>query len=117
GSGNCDTSDTTGEQIFVDALDVLNRHWPGPEHKEECDSSGDASTNLRYCSEAGVNTYEDLVAEALGPPGAYDLSKPFPPSRTDLIAALNEFANAATYLSTVYVQRGPNGGQPWTGAQ
>jgi hypothetical protein len=104
GSGDlvCDVADTSGEQLFVDLLDILNRHWPGKEHGAECNGSGNAATNKRYCSGAGVNTYEPLLADSFD---------------GDLIPALHEFAKAASQLSTITVARGPNKGQTWTGAE
>ncbi|HVY48575.1 MAG TPA: hypothetical protein VHB21_21950, partial [Minicystis sp.] len=98
----CDQTDTSGEQIFVDALDIMWRHWPGPEHGAECNTSGNAQNNARYCSEAGVNKYEPILADAM---------------ETDLIPALHEFAVAATELSNIKVARGPHAGEVWTGAE
>lgn len=95
---SCDTKDYSGEKLLVDILEIFNRHWPGKEHGAECQKSGDPK---RYCSEAGVNTYEPLAAEAF---------------RTDIIPALHEFAKVATKLSKVTIQRGPKKGAVLTGA-
>ncbi len=99
---SCDTTDLSGEQIFTDALDILWRHWPGTEHGSECEKVGNAQTNMNYCSEAGANKYEPILAEAMS---------------TDIIPALNEFAVAATQLSSITVARGSHKGEVWTGAQ
>jgi len=99
---SCDTSDTSGEQMFVDLVDVMNRHWPGKEHGDECDSSGDAQSNPKYCSEAGVSSYEPILAEAFV---------------SDIVPALVEFSKVASEVSAVTVRRGANAGQVWTGAE
>jgi hypothetical protein len=99
---SCDVNDTRGEQIFIDIVDTLSRHWPGKEHGEECDSTGDAASNARYCSEAGVNTYEPILADAF---------------KSDLIPALVEFSKVATEVSAITVKRGDSAGQVWTGGE
>jgi hypothetical protein len=91
-----------GEQLFVSVVDILNRHWPGKEHGPECSKTGTAQTNGQYCSEAGVNTYEPILAETF---------------KGDMIPALHEFAKVAVEASKVVVKRGPAAGQTWTGAQ
>jgi hypothetical protein len=98
---SCDTTDHSGEQIFVDIVNVLNRHWPGKDHGKECSKTGNAATNKEYCSEAGINTYEPILADAF---------------RTDLIPALHEFAKVATEISKITIKRGPNAGQTVSGA-
>jgi hypothetical protein len=87
-----------GEQVFGDLIEVLNRHWPAPDHGPECSKTD----KTIYCSEAGVNHYEPILSEAFV---------------SDIIPALHEFAKVATQLSKITVQRGPNKGQTWTGAQ
>lgn len=99
---NCNQTDYTGEQIFVDLVDSLHRHWSGKEHGPECSPSGDATSNPAYCSEAGVNTYEPILADDF---------------RTDIIPALHAFAKVAVELSKITVQRGPTAGQTLTGAE
>lgn len=99
---SCDLDDMTGEQIFIDIVDALNRHWPGKDHGDECDNSGDAATNSRYCSEAGVNTYEPILVDAF---------------KSDLIPALVEFSKIATEVSAITVKRGENAGQVWSGGE
>jgi hypothetical protein len=96
---SCDTKDYGGEKLLVEILEIFNRHWPGKEHGAECQKSGDPK---KYCSEAGVNTYERIAAESF---------------RTDIIPALHEFAKVATTLSKVTVKRGPKKGQVLTGAE
>ena len=98
---SCDTTDTSGEQIFVNIVNILNRHWPGKDHGKECSKSGTAATNKEYCSEAGINTYESLLADSF---------------RTDLVPALHNFAKVATEISKITVKRGPNAGQTVSGA-
>jgi hypothetical protein len=95
---SCDLADTSGEQIFGSLVSVLNRHWPGPDYGAECSKTSKDT----YCSEAGVNRYEPLLADAFV---------------ADIVPALHEFAQVATQLSKITVQRGPNAGQTWTGAQ
>lgn len=96
----CDTTSFVGEQILVDLLDEPHYHWPGKDHGPECDPSGSKDTNPKYCSEAGVNRYEPILADAL---------------RTDLIPALHDFALAARDLSKITVARGPHAGETWSG--
>ncbi|HSN97124.1 MAG TPA: hypothetical protein VLS89_02465 [Candidatus Nanopelagicales bacterium] len=91
-----------GEAMFADLVRILNRHWSGPDHGPECEKVGPPATNLRYCSEAGVYTYEPLAADAL---------------ETDLIPAVVELSRTVSELSAITVQRGPNAGQVWTGAE
>ncbi|MFO0762953.1 MAG: hypothetical protein U0359_41340 [Byssovorax sp.] len=98
----CDTDNMKGELLFIEVIDILNRHWPGKDHGAECSADGSAKTNKKYCSEAGVNRYEPIMIEAF---------------RTDIIPALHEFAKVARDLSKVTVKRGPKAGQVWTGAE
>lgn len=98
---SCDTTNVSGEQIFVDIVNVLNRHWPGKDHGKECSKTGTAKTNKEYCSEAGINTYESLLADAF---------------RTDIIPALHELAKVATQISKITIKRGPSAGQTMSGA-
>lgn len=98
---SCDKADSSGEQIFVDIVNVLNRHWPGKDHGKECSKKGTAKDNKEYCSEAGANTYEPILAEAF---------------RTDLIPALHEFSKVAAEISKITIKRGPKAGQTLTGA-
>ena len=98
---SCDKTDLSGEQIFVDIVNVLNRHWPGKDHGKECSNTGTAKTNKEYCSQAGINTYEPILADAF---------------RTDLIPALHEFAKVATEISKITIKRGPSAGQTVSGA-
>ena len=95
----CDLADLSGEQLFMDLSTILNRHWPGPDHGAECQSTIRAMPI--YCDGAGVNRYEPILADAFA---------------SDLIPALNEFAVVAHDLSKITVQRGPHLGQTWTGA-
>jgi len=94
--------DDCGEVMFADIVRVLNRHWPGPEHGPECSKTGAPLTNPAYCSEAGVNTYEPLAADAV---------------ETDLIPALVEFSRVVSEVATITVQRGPSAGEVWTAAE
>jgi hypothetical protein len=98
----CDLADLSGEQIFVDLINVLNRHWPGKDHGKECQKTGTAATNKEYCSEAGINTYEPILVDSF---------------RTDLIPALHAFAKVATELSTITIKRGPDAGKTVSSAQ
>lgn len=99
---SCDTSDLSGEQMFVDLIDVMNRHWPGKDHGDECNAMGDAASNPKYCSEAGVNSYEPILAEAFV---------------SDIVPALVEFSKVATEVSAITVKRGASAGQIWTGGE
>ncbi|MDC0741123.1 hypothetical protein [Polyangium mundeleinium] len=90
-----------GEVMLLDLIEILKRHWPGPDHGAECDSSGDAKTNPLYCSGAGVNTYEPILADAF---------------MTDIVPALHEFSKAMRDVSKITVARGPNAGKVLTGA-
>lgn len=91
-----------GEEMLLDLIDVLKRHWPGPDHGPECTGSGNASSNPLYCSGAGLNTYEPILGEAFV---------------TDVVPALAEFAKAARDVSKVTIVRGPKAGQVLSGAQ
>ncbi len=96
---SCNLTDFSGEQIFMDLSVILNKHWPGATHGAECQSSSPSMPI--YCDGAGVNNYEPILADSF---------------ESDIIPALNEFASVATELSKITVQRGPNAGQVWTGA-
>jgi hypothetical protein len=98
---SCETKNITGEQIFIDLVEILHRHWSGKDHGPECTPTGNAKTNPRYCSEAGISTYEPIVADAL---------------REDLLPALGVFAKTTLELSEVTVQRGPHAGEHVTTA-
>jgi hypothetical protein len=98
----CDLSDTSGELAFVELINVLHRNWPGKEHGAECDKTGTPETNPKYCSEAGVNSYEPILVDSF---------------ESDLIPALHEFAIAASQLSQITVARGPKAGEVWSGAK
>lgn len=95
---SCDLDDFTGERIFMELFELLNKHWPAPDHGAEC-QKGSATIP---CAESGLNRYQPLLAEAF---------------LTDIIPALHEFAKVAVQLSKITVKRGPAAGQVWTGAQ
>ncbi|WP_281327506.1 hypothetical protein [Polyangium sp. 6x1] len=90
-----------GEVMLLDLIEIMKRHWPGSDHGEECNSSGDAQTNPLYCSGSGVNTYEPILADAF---------------MTDIVPALHEFSKAMRDVSKITVARGPNAGKVMTGA-
>ncbi len=90
-----------GEEMLLDLIGAMKRHWPGADHGPECDSSGNAQTNPAYCSEAGVNSYEPIIVDGLV---------------TDVVPALAEFAKVARDISKVTIARGPKKGQVLTGA-
>jgi len=90
-----------GEEMLVDLIDVMKRHWPGPDHGPECTETGDANSNPAYCSGAGLNTYEPIIIDAF---------------TTDVVPALAELATAARDISKVTITRGPKAGQVWSGA-
>lgn len=94
---SCNTADFTGEKIFMKLFELLNKHWPGPDHGPECQKGSPTIP----CSEAGLNRYEPLLADAFV---------------TDLVPALHEFAKVAVQTK-ITIQRGPNAGQVMTGAQ
>jgi hypothetical protein len=89
-----------GEEMLLDLIDVLKRHWPGPDHGAECSETGDATSNPAYCSGAGLNTYEPIIADAF---------------KTDVVPALHELAKATRDISKVTITRGPKAGQVLTG--
>lgn len=97
----CDKTDYRGENMFLDLSNVFWKHYPGPDHGDECSKSV-AKTDPRYCSEAGLNRYEPIIDKAM---------------RSDLIPALHEFAVAAHDVSKVTIQRGPLAGTQLTGSQ
>ncbi|WP_437585963.1 hypothetical protein [Sorangium sp. So ce1000] len=91
---------TTGEGILIDLFSTAYRHWPGKQHGPECIKAGSPATNTAYCSEAGVNTYEPLIADAL--------------RAEDVLASSVAFARMASDpFAPVVVRRGPAAGQPW----
>lgn len=96
--------DTTGEALLIELLSTAYRHWPGKEHGPECEKRGTPATNPAYCSEAGANSYEPLLADAL--------------QAEDVIPSMVAFARAAIDPSaSVTVKRGPTAGQAWTHAE
>jgi hypothetical protein len=96
---SCDTNHFEGEKLLVRLFDLLNKHWPGPDHGSECSSD---ATSADHCPGSGLNRYEPLLADAF---------------LSDIIPALHEFSKVATDLSKITVRRGPKAGQTWTGAQ
>lgn len=98
---SCALADVSGERLFVEFINVLNRHWTGKDHGKECQKTGTAKTHKEYCSEAGINTYEPLLADSF---------------KTDLIPALHAFAKGATEVSTITIKRGPGAGKTVSGA-
>ncbi|MFO0616620.1 MAG: hypothetical protein U0414_28765 [Polyangiaceae bacterium] len=97
----CNVNDISGERMFIDLIDILYAHWPGADHGAECNSTGKYDQNPKYCSGAGINRYEPIIAAA---------------ARSDIIPALHEFAKAAANVSKVTIARGPNKGKTITGA-
>jgi hypothetical protein len=105
GSGCCwsgGTVDLTGEEIFIDLFETLWQHWPGQDHGTECNEQGSLASNPMYCSGAGVNKYEPILADSFS---------------SDLIPALNEFASVVTTMASIQVQRGPHAGETWSAAE
>ncbi len=96
----CDPLDYTGENFFLDLMSTLWRHWPGPDHGNNC-SSAVAKTSPAYCSGAGLNRYEPIVADIM---------------EGDMMLAMHELAKAATSVNITY-QRGPKRGQTINGAE
>lgn len=90
----CDANDFSGENLFLDLHKALYRHWDTKDHGTECDPSGNAESNLRYCSEAGIANYGPILGDAFA---------------SDIIPALHEFSKAAVALE-VTVERGPDAG-------
>lgn len=90
-----------GEEMLLDLIDVMKRHWPGKDHGPECTGTGNAASNPAYCSGAGLNTYEPIIADAF---------------TTDVVPALAELATAARDVMKVSVSRGPKAGQILNGA-
>lgn len=88
--------DANAGDLFLQLADILNRHWPGPEHGPECSKTGSflpgtPDYNRKYCAESGVNTYEPLIAQALA---------------TDLMPALAAFSTVVEPMQVVDVRRG-----------
>ncbi len=91
-----------GEEMLLDLIDVMKRHWPGPDHGPECTGTGNATTNPAYCSGAGLNTYEPIIGDAFV---------------TDVVPALADLATAARDISKVTIARGPKAGQVINGTE
>lgn len=96
---SCDPEDFTGEGYFLELLRALWRHWPDKDHGDYC-SEQVPSTSPRYCSGAGANHYEPILAEAF---------------LTDLVPALHDFAKVAATVD-VKLERGPNAGKTVKGS-
>jgi len=99
-AGNCDPTDYTGENYFLDLMSTLWKHWPGTDAGPYCDLSADDG-DPRYCSGAGVNRYEPIIAEVL---------------EGDMIPALHELAVTVSNIDVTY-QRGPKAGQTINGLE
>lgn len=97
---NCDPLDYTGENFFLDLMSALWRHWPGPDHGQNC-SSAVSVDNPSYCSGAGISRYEPIIADVM---------------EGDLVLAMHAFAKTATSVNITY-QRGPKKGQVINGAE
>lgn len=55
------------EDLLLDMMEVWYRHWGDDKVlPTDCDTTGNAQTNPRYCSKDGVVRYEPLLADALG---------------------------------------------------
>lgn len=63
-------------QLFIDAVEVLHRHWASPAHGPEC-SKDVPKNDPRYCAESGVVAYEPILIDAY---------------RSDMIPAVHELA-------------------------
>jgi hypothetical protein len=94
-----DPSGQTGENIFLDLVGVLWRHWADQDAGSYCALGGN-SGDPRHCSGAGINHYEPILTEAL---------------LTELIPALHEFAVVASSVQITY-ERGPKSGTTISGA-
>ena len=96
----CDVGDYTGENYFLDLISTLWRHWPDMDHGSYCDHSTTKS-DPRYCSGAGINHYEPILADALA---------------TDLLPAMHAFAQVASQVNVTY-RRGPKAGTEINGTE
>ncbi len=83
----------TGENMFLDLVSTLWRHWSTEDAGAICQYAD--PSDPRYCSGAGIARYEPILAEAFD---------------SDLIPALHAFAVTATSISVTY-ERGPKAGQ------
>jgi hypothetical protein len=52
------------EDLFIEAMEAIYRHWPD-DKSTECNKTGNAQTNPRYCAQDGAVTYEALLGEGL----------------------------------------------------
>lgn len=87
--------DGSAGELFLELVDILNRHWPGPEHGAECSRAGSfrrgaTDYNPMYCAESGVNRYEPLIADIV---------------RTDLLPALAAMSQVVEPLQITDVRR------------
>lgn len=64
-------------QLFIDIVEVLHRHWASSAHGPECNKEGDYKTNRKFCAETGVVAYEPILIDVY---------------RSDLIPTLHELA-------------------------
>ena len=54
------------EDLLLQMMEVWHRHWGDDKGtKSECDTSGNAKTNPRWCSQDGIVKYEPLLAEGM----------------------------------------------------
>jgi len=97
---SCDTTGDTGENMFLDLVGTLWRHWPDSDAGSYC-ALGGSDSNPRYCSGAGINHYEPILADAL---------------ETDLIPALHELAVVVSGIDITH-QRGPKAGTSINGTE
>ena len=96
-----DLNSDRGERYFLSLISTLWHHWPDANHGSYC-SSQVAKSDPRYCSGAGVNHYEPILAESFA---------------GDIIPALHQLSLVSRDLSQVTVVRGPNAGQVYSGTQ
>ncbi len=88
--------DHGADELFLDAMELLYRHWPTAAHGPECIKSGswrkgDPNYDPKYCSESGLSRYEPILQEAF---------------KGDLLPSLGELIKVIDGMSVVDTRNG-----------
>ncbi len=88
--------DHGADPLFLDAMDLLYRHWPTAAHGPECIKYGSwrkgaPDYNPKYCAESGLSRYEPILREAF---------------KGDLLPALGALVKAVDSMSIVDTRNG-----------
>jgi hypothetical protein len=59
-------SDRDQEDLFIEAMEALHRHWPKDPTDKECVLSIEPNARYKTCPKTGLSAYEPITSEALG---------------------------------------------------